>query len=57
MYAKKIKLIGIENGVGVNSKGRISTTGDLSIDSAGKVTMAGDTYAGGNIQVNAKDAL
>ena len=57
MYANKIRLIGTENGVGVNIKGRLSTTGDLTIDNAGKVTLVGDTYAGGNIQVTAKDSV
>jgi filamentous hemagglutinin len=56
MYANKIMLVGTENGVGVNSQGTIvAQAGDVTITSAGKVLLSGDTSATGNIQVAAGD--
>mgnify|MGYP001157878514 CR=1 FL=1 len=58
MYAQKIRLIGTENGVGVNSKGTIAATGsDLVITTEGKVQLAGSTSAAGNININAREAV
>jgi filamentous hemagglutinin len=56
MYARKIYMVGTEKGVGVNSKGIISSIGDLAINSEGKVTLA-QTSAGGNIAVTTKDQV
>ncbi|EIW16274.1 MULTISPECIES: hemagglutinin repeat-containing protein [Pelosinus] len=56
MYAQKIYLVGTEKGVGVNSKGTIAAqAGDITINSAGKVLLAGNTSAAGNIQVTAQE--
>ncbi len=55
MYANKIYLVGTEKGVGVNSSGTIAAqAGDVTITSAGKVLLAGNTSATGNIQVAAE---
>ncbi|MCT7328361.1 hemagglutinin repeat-containing protein, partial [Ralstonia mojiangensis] len=52
LYAGKIKLIGTESGVGVNSAGTIAAqAGDLAIDSAGRVTLAGTINATGALRV------
>jgi filamentous hemagglutinin len=56
MYARKIYMEGTEKGVGVNSLGIISSTGDIDINSEGKVTLA-QTSAGGNIAIAAKDQV
>ncbi|WP_116136922.1 hemagglutinin repeat-containing protein [Trinickia diaoshuihuensis] len=54
MYAGKIKLVGTEAGVGVNSAGTIQAqAGDIQLSSAGKVTLAGSTSASGNVQIQA----
>lgn len=54
MYAGKIKLVGTEAGVGVNSAGTIaSQAGDLELSSQGKVTLSGTTSASGNVTVAA----
>ncbi|MEA9982617.1 filamentous hemagglutinin N-terminal domain-containing protein, partial [Herbaspirillum sp. RTI4] len=46
MYANKIRLIGTESGVGVASLGTVAaSTGDILIDSAGKLTLNGRTDA------------
>ncbi|WP_199027150.1 hemagglutinin repeat-containing protein [Ralstonia sp. ASV6] len=53
LYAGKIRLIGTEAGVGVNSAGTIAAqSGDLNIDSAGRVTLAGTTNAAGALRVS-----
>ncbi|WP_223964492.1 filamentous hemagglutinin N-terminal domain-containing protein, partial [Paraburkholderia sabiae] len=52
MYAGKIKLVGTEAGVGVNSAGTIaSQAGDLQLSSQGKVTLSGTTSASGNVAI------
>ncbi|MDK9724927.1 MAG: filamentous hemagglutinin N-terminal domain-containing protein [Sterolibacteriaceae bacterium MAG5] len=52
MYAGKIRLVGTEAGVGVASAGNIAAqSGDLVIDSRGKVTLRGNTTAAGDIAV------
>ncbi|GGP25034.1 cell surface protein [Silvimonas amylolytica] len=52
MYADKIHLIGTEAGVGVNLGGTTAVSGQLQIDSAGKLTHSGQTSAG-SITLNA----
>ena len=54
MYANKIKLVGTENGVGVNSFGTLSATGgDLVLTNNGKITLAGKVIAGSNAALTA----
>ncbi|GAB2895410.1 hemagglutinin repeat-containing protein [Paraburkholderia jirisanensis] len=54
MYAGKIRLIGTETGVGVNSAGTIaSQAGDLQLSSQGKITLSGTTSASGNVSIAA----
>ncbi|TCW85647.1 cell surface protein [Burkholderia sp. SRS-46] len=53
MYAGKIRLVGTETGVGVNSAGTIaSQSGDLVLSSQGKVTLSGTTSANGNVAIS-----
>ena len=48
MYANKIRLVGTEAGVGVVNSGTLAAqAGDLSIDSAGRITLTGTTQASG----------
>ncbi|MDR3565809.1 MAG: filamentous hemagglutinin N-terminal domain-containing protein [Negativicutes bacterium] len=54
MYAGKIRLVSTDRGVGVNNLGAISAfSGNVTIDSKGKVRLAGSTAAAGNISVKA----
>jgi filamentous hemagglutinin len=53
MYAGKIRLVGTETGVGVNSAGTIaSQAGDLQLSSQGKVSLSGTTSANGNVTIS-----
>lgn len=52
MYANKIRLVGTEAGVGVNSLGTIAAqAGDFSLDNKGKITLSGRTNATGNVAI------
>ncbi|MDO8311253.1 MAG: filamentous hemagglutinin N-terminal domain-containing protein, partial [Sideroxyarcus sp.] len=49
MYANKIRLIGTEAGVGVNSLGILAAqAGDFNLDNQGQITLGGSTTASGN---------
>ncbi|WP_345810947.1 hemagglutinin repeat-containing protein [Paraburkholderia sp. PREW-6R] len=56
MYANRIVLVGTEAGVGVSLKGVVAANaGDLVLTSAGKLVLAGQTNASGNIIASAQD--
>ncbi len=58
MYAGVIRLVGTEAGLGVNNQGQIAAqSGDLVLNSAGQVTLAGKTTAAGNLSIQAGQAL
>jgi filamentous hemagglutinin len=58
MYANKIRLVGTEAGVGVNSLGSIAAqAGDFNLDSQGQITLAGSTSASGNISINSNTGI
>lgn len=58
MYANKIRLIGTEAGVGVNSLGELyAQTGDFTLDNQGQITLGGNTTAGGNIAINSATGI
>ncbi|MFZ2334098.1 MAG: DUF637 domain-containing protein [Sideroxyarcus sp.] len=54
MYANKIYLVGTEAGVGVRSFGTLAAqAGDFTLNSAGLITLTGNTTASGNLTLNA----
>ncbi|MEI7430735.1 MAG: filamentous hemagglutinin N-terminal domain-containing protein, partial [Betaproteobacteria bacterium] len=58
MYANKIQLVGTEAGVGVVNSGTIAAqAGDLSIDSAGRITLIGTTQSSGRIDLTAQQDI
>ncbi|CVK19390.1 hemagglutinin repeat-containing protein [Sporomusa sphaeroides] len=58
MYANKIKLVGTEQGVGVNSQGTLSAnSGSLTLTNEGKITLAGTTSASGSVQIYTGESL
>ncbi|MDU4961561.1 MAG: hemagglutinin repeat-containing protein [Sporomusaceae bacterium] len=58
MYAGKIKLIGTEQGVGVNSRGTLAAgSGAISISQTGQIRLGGTLSAAGDISVDTADSL
>ncbi len=58
MYANKIRLVGTEAGVGVNSLGNLSAqAGDFTLDNQGQITLGGDTIASANLTVNSNTSV
>lgn len=58
MYGDRIRLVGTEAGVGVNTDGVIAArTGDLVIDSMGRLRFGGAVSAAGAIRVSSAGAL
>lgn len=58
MYANKIRLVSTEAGVGVVSDGTLATqAGDMTIDSAGHLTVNGTTQARGRMTLSAQQDL
>ena len=58
MYADKIRLIGTEAGVGVNSLGTLAAqAGDFTLNNQGQITLGGSTTASGNISINSNTGI
>ncbi|MGT2475941.1 filamentous hemagglutinin N-terminal domain-containing protein [Paraburkholderia terrae] len=58
MYANRIVLVGTENGVGVSIKGVLAAqAGDLILTTQGKLVLAGQTNASGNITASARNGI
>jgi filamentous hemagglutinin len=58
MYANKIKLVGTDKGVGVNSQGTLAASGgDLILSQAGKISLAGTLSAAGNVAITSSESI
>ncbi|WP_371748167.1 hemagglutinin repeat-containing protein [Cupriavidus sp. AcVe19-6a] len=58
MYANKIVLASTEHGVGVSLRGvQAAQAGDLTLTAQGKLVLAGQTSASGNIVAYARDGI
>jgi len=58
MYSNRIVLVGTENGIGVSTKGVLAAqAGDLILTTQGKLVLAGQTNASGNMALAARDGI
>ncbi|WP_460903559.1 two-partner secretion domain-containing protein, partial [Paraburkholderia jirisanensis] len=58
MYAGRIFLVGTEKGVGVSTQGILAAdAGDLILQADGKLVLAGQTSASGDIRASARDGI
>ncbi|GAB2915451.1 hypothetical protein GCM10027093_62610 [Paraburkholderia jirisanensis] len=58
MYAGRIFLVGTENGVGVSTKGILAAdAGDFILQADGKLVLAGQISASGDIKATARDGI
>ncbi|CUH97800.1 hypothetical protein P22_3946 [Propionispora sp. 2/2-37] len=58
MYANKIKLVGTEQGVGVNNQGILSASGgEFILTQKGKIVNTGSVSSAGNLQITTHDNL
>ncbi|SAL58979.1 filamentous hemagglutinin [Caballeronia terrestris] len=58
MYANRIVLAGTEHGVGVSTQGVLAAqAGDLTLTTQGKLVLAGQTNASGNLALSALEGI
>ncbi|SEP47899.1 two-partner secretion domain-containing protein, partial [Propionispora vibrioides] len=58
MYANKIRLVGTEEGLGVNSQGTLSSlNGNMELTNDGKVALAGSIHAAKSITIHASQDI
>lgn len=51
MYAGQMRIIGTEQGLGVNNAGQLVSAGELSLDAQGNLTNSGHIDGGGNTDI------
>lgn len=52
MYAGKIRLVGTERGLGVASAGHLASTGEFTLESSGRIVLAGEVTAAGALRLS-----